>query len=158
MPVETMRVSVRVRLCVVMEGAQLVPLAQSRGPFSPSRITWRLSCGLGYAARHRAQQAKAMCVESCEALPRPMASHNSQKGVFFAKRAPLPCLVARLSTWRGVTWCGGGPWFHGRAPPPPPTPRALDRKGKCGPHISPVEMGGAAVPGRGAYIVHNEVL
>ena len=51
-----------------------------------------------------------MCVESCEALPRPMASHNSQKGVFFAKRAPLPCLVARLSTWRGVTWCGGGPW------------------------------------------------
>ena len=49
-PVETMRVSVRVRLCVVMEGAQLVPLAQSRGPFSPSRSTWRLSCGLGYAA------------------------------------------------------------------------------------------------------------
>ena len=42
-PVETMRVSVRVRLCVVMEGAQLVPLAQSRGPFSPSRSTWRLS-------------------------------------------------------------------------------------------------------------------
>ena len=42
-PVETMRVSVRVRLFVVMEGAQLVPLAQSRGPFSPSRSTWRLS-------------------------------------------------------------------------------------------------------------------
>ena len=157
MPVETMRVSVRVRLCVVMEGAQLVPLAQSRGPFSPSRSTWRLSwarlcCTPSCPAGH------GHVCESCEALPPPMASHNSQKGVFFAKRAPLPCLVARLSTWRGVTWCGGGPWFHGRAPPPPPTPRALDRKGKCGPHISPVEMGGAAVPGRGAYIVHNEVL
>ena len=95
MPVETMRVSVRVRLCVVMEGAQLVPLAQSRGPFSPSLSTWRLSWA-GLCCNAIVPSRPRPCVWS--RVPAHGLPQLAKRGVFREKgTTPLPsCEVIHL--------------------------------------------------------------
>ena len=83
MPVETMRVSVRVRLCVVMEGAQLVP-------FQPLSQHLEIVVGWAMLQCHRAQQATAMCVIRVKLCPRPWPPTTRKKGCFSRKGHPSP--------------------------------------------------------------------
>ena len=89
MPVETMRVSDRVRLCVVMEGPTSA-LGSEQGTFQPLSQHLEIVVGWALLQRHRAQQATALCVSHVKLSPRPWPPTTRKKGCFSRKGHPSP--------------------------------------------------------------------